>query len=65
MRIRVDQSVCTGHAMCNVQSPELFPLDDVGYTALNGEYEIPAGQEESARRAVAACPERVFSIIEE
>lgn len=65
MKINVDHATCTGHAMCNVQSPDLFPLDEVGYTALDGEYEIPEGQEDAASRAVAACPERVFTIIEE
>jgi ferredoxin len=64
MKVIVDQSKCQGHAQCNANAPEVFALDDDGYVAIDGELEVPAGQEDAARRGVAACPERALTIVE-
>ena len=65
MKIRVDQSRCQGHAMCNMTAPEVYPLDDLGYTALDGDVELPDDLAEQAHRGALSCPERVITVIEE
>lgn len=64
MRITVDREKCQGHAMCFAQAPELFPLDDLGYTALDGELDIPPGHEAMAERGVKACPEQAIAVVQ-
>ena len=57
MRIRLDPDRCQGHARCFGLSPELFDVDDYGYSSLRIETEVPAELEQKARLAVANCPE--------
>jgi len=64
MKIRIDKSACVGNARCAAISPELFPLDDGGYIAVQ-EVEVPPGMEALARRGARSCPERVITIIED
>jgi ferredoxin len=61
MKVRVDQSLCTGHARCNAIDPDLFLLDDVGYSSIDT-VEVPPGLEDHARQAEANCPEHAISI---
>jgi ferredoxin len=61
MRIRVDRSRCSGHALCFGTAPQLFSVDDDGYSNVD-ELEVPAGLEEQAQRGMLACPERAISI---
>ena len=63
MKIRIDKKSCVGNARCAAVSPELFPLDEDGYIAVE-EIEVPAGMEALARRGARACPERII-VIEE
>ncbi len=63
MRIRVDPAVCQGHALCASAAPELFTLDDEGYSNV-GEVDVPAGSEDLARRGMQTCPERAITILE-
>jgi ferredoxin len=63
MKIRIDKASCVGNARCAAVSPELFPLDEDGYIAVE-EVEVPAGMEALARRGARACPERII-VIEE
>jgi ferredoxin len=64
VKIRIDKARCVGNARCWAIAPDLYPLDDDGYIAIE-EFEVPAGQEALARRGARACPERVIEIIEE
>jgi ferredoxin len=34
MKVRLDAARCVGHAQCYAVSPELFPIDDDGYSIL-------------------------------
>ncbi len=61
MRIRINKSACVGNARCAAVAPDLFPLDDDGYIAVD-EIEVPAGKEEQARAGARACPERIIVI---
>jgi ferredoxin len=63
MKIRIKKSSCVGNARCAAVSEELFPLDDVGYIAVE-EIDVPPGKEELARRGARACPERIILIEE-
>ena len=63
MKILINKSACVGNARCAAVSEELFPLDEVGYIAVE-EVEVPAGKEGLARRGARACPERIIRIEE-
>jgi ferredoxin len=54
---------CGAHGQCNWINPNLFPLDDDGYSAV-GDVDVPAGAETDARRAAAACPAAAISVEE-
>lgn len=34
MKVRLEQSKCVGHAQCYAVDPDLFPIDDSGYSIL-------------------------------
>jgi ferredoxin len=63
VKVRVEKALCTGHARCNVLGPDVFPLDDDGYCAID-ELVVPAGLEQQARAGAAGCPERAITIEE-
>jgi ferredoxin len=63
MRIRVDRSKCSGHALCAATAPELYTLDDDGYSNV-GELDVPPGMEDLARRGFEACPELAVTLEE-
>jgi len=65
MRIRVDRSKCEGHAVCHSQAPDLFPLDELGYNAVDGVLEVGSAEEEAAERGARGCPERAIAIIDD
>jgi ferredoxin len=35
MRVSLEQSKCVGHAQCYAVDPDLFPIDDSGYSSSN------------------------------
>lgn len=59
MRVTVDEDRCRGHGMCLTMCPEIFSLSDDGYAVAEPE-EVPDELQESAREAVANCPERAI-----
>jgi ferredoxin len=61
MKVHVSRD-CAAHGQCNWINPELFPLDDDGYSAA-GELLVPGGAEADARRAAAAGPAAAISIV--
>lgn len=61
--IRLNRSGCFGHARCAYVAPDLFPLDNEGYSIADGVV-VPGGQEALALRGVRSCPERVLSLID-
>ncbi|MDP7701996.1 ferredoxin [Mycobacterium sp. TY815] len=56
MKVRLDRSRCVGHAQCFAVDPDLFPIDESGYSVLE-EREVTAEDEELIRDGVASCPE--------
>jgi ferredoxin len=64
MKVRLDKPRCVGHAQCYAVNPELFPIDDAGYSTLQ-EHEVSAADEATIRAGVIACPEAALLIDEE
>ena len=62
MRVKVDESRCTGHQMCAIAAPEVFGADDYGNATVLIEGDIPAELEAKTRRAEGNCPERAIVI---
>ena len=62
MKVRIDKARCVGNARCWAVAPDIYPLDDEGYIAVEV-VTVPAGHEETARRGARACPERVIEIL--
>jgi ferredoxin len=63
VRVRLDKSKCVGHAQCYAVDPELFPIDESGYSVLE-EREVRPEDEQVTRDGVASCPEMAL-ILEE
>lgn len=63
MKIRLDRSRCSGHALCHAVDEDLFPLDDDGYSVLQP-HVVAEDDEPRIREGVAACPEAAL-ILEE
>jgi ferredoxin len=64
MKVRLEQSKCVGHAQCYAVDPELFPIDDSGYSVLQ-EREVKSEDERKTREGVAACPELALVLEED
>ena len=66
MRVKIDGEHCTGHGRCAKYAPNVFILDDNGYNADRGnEIDVPAGEEENAKRGMKSCPERAITLVAE
>ena len=48
MKVRLEQAKCVGHAQCYAVDPELFPIDDSGYSILE-EHEVRPEDEQLTR----------------
>ncbi|WP_099024542.1 ferredoxin [Mycolicibacterium palauense] len=56
MRVRLERNKCAGHAQCHAVDPDLFPIDDGGFSILEP-HSVAAGDEHLVRDGAAACPE--------
>lgn len=61
MELRVDKNLCTGHGRCHAEAPDLFPIDENGFTSVE-HMNVVAGREGEVNRAVAACPEQAIFV---
>ncbi|OHU99117.1 ferredoxin [Mycobacterium talmoniae] len=64
MRVRLERSKCAGHAQCYAVDPDLFPIDESGYSVLE-EHEVRPEDTQLTRDGVAACPEMALVLDEE
>jgi ferredoxin len=64
VRVHVDSERCQGHNRCHALAPELFEIDEYGYSSELNEGLVPEELEEKAHLAVANCPEYAISISE-
>lgn len=61
MRVRLERKRCAGHALCHAIDPELFPIDDEGFSVLE-DHHVEPGDEQLTEDGVAACPELALEI---
>lgn len=64
MGVRLDASKCVGHAQCHAVNPELFPIDDCGYSVLQANV-VRLEDQQDTRGGVAACPESALVLEED
>ncbi len=57
MRVEVLADRCQGHNRCYALAPDLFDVDDLGMATARGDGSVSAELADSARLAVANCPE--------
>ena len=61
MRVTVDPDRCQGHNRCQVLVPEVFEVDELGYSVVAAP-EVPEHLVDRVLEAVRNCPERAISI---
>lgn len=61
---RVERGRCQGHGICVAVAPGLFDLDDVG-KAIPQVDSVAVDERESLDEAVAMCPEKAISVVDE
>lgn len=64
LTVRVDRSVCAGHALCAMRAPEIYELDDEGFCASDGRPVSPE-ERERAELGARACPEGAITLVVE
>jgi ferredoxin len=64
MKVRLEMSRCVGHAQCYAVDPEIFPIDESGYSTLQ-EHEVAPQDEAVTRDGVASCPEMALLLDED
>jgi ferredoxin len=64
VRVRLEKSKCVGHAQCYAVDPDLFPIDESGYSILE-EREVSPEDAQVTRDGVASCPEMALVIDED
>ncbi len=65
MRVHVDAERCQGHGRCYALAPDLFEPDDLGNGSEVGDGSVPPDREDTARLAVANCPEQAIELTED
>ncbi|TDH48348.1 ferredoxin [Mycobacterium eburneum] len=63
MRIHLERDKCSGHARCYAVNPDLFPIDDSGYSTVT-DHDVAPDDQASVREGVAACPETALRLEE-
>jgi ferredoxin len=64
MRIVVDVGLCQGHAMCELEAPEVFRAPSGGPVEVLLP-DVPLEHQEAVRAAVRYCPTRALSVEED
>jgi ferredoxin len=62
-RVEVDTDLCQGHAMCELEAPDVFKVPKRGIVEIV-DAEPPDSLREDVERAVDMCPTRALSITE-
>jgi ferredoxin len=64
MRVVVNPDMCQGHTLCHMAAPDVFGLSDEDGHAEALVDVLPEHLIQSARKAVATCPEKAISLQE-
>ena len=62
MRVHADLDLCQGHAMCEVEAPEVFVLDRETDQVRILQPEPDESQRDAVDRAVKYCPAMALSV---
>ncbi|KUI32939.1 ferredoxin [Mycobacterium sp. IS-1742] len=62
-RVELDSDLCQGHAMCELEAPDVFSVPKRGIVEIL-DTEPPDDLREDVERAVDMCPTRALSIVE-
>lgn len=62
MRVSVDNDLCEARGQCNVVDPDLFTLDEDGYSNIGQGKQVPDGKEDAAEQGVEICPVQALRI---
>ncbi len=62
-RVEVDADLCQGHAMCELEAPDVFSVPKRGIVEIT-DSEPPDEIRADVERAVEMCPTRALSITE-
>lgn len=65
MRIVIHEEHCRGSGHCSEIAPGLVTTDALGQGVLRADGEVPAGLEDLARTAAAACPQGAIRCFDE
>ena len=60
MHVSVDENLCQGHARCSLICPEVFDLDESGFSVVIAAH-VPPEHEAAVKDAVLNCPERAIT----
>jgi ferredoxin len=61
VKVTVDADRCQGHSRCHVLVPEVFDVDELGYSVVVTE-QVPESLASRTLQAARNCPERAISI---
>lgn len=59
MKAWVDPDRCAGHGICTTICPEVFAINEDGYSEVTVD-EVPAHLEDAVRDAIKQCPEHAI-----
>lgn len=62
-RVELDEDLCQGHAMCELEAPEVFHVPKRGVVEIL-DHEPPDELRPAVELAVEMCPTRAISIVE-
>lgn len=62
-RVVLDEDLCQGHAMCELEAPDVFAVPKRGVVEIL-DAEPPDDIREDVERAIEMCPTRAISISE-
>jgi ferredoxin len=65
MKVRVDSTVCQGHARCITIAPEYFGFNDAIGIAVASERSVTPADASDVEEAVWECPTRAITIVDD
>ena len=64
MKIKVNRTICAGHALCAAKAPDVYEVDEEGYCSSDGKTVSPEHWRQ-AELGANICPEQAIELIEE
>lgn len=64
MKVKLDKSLCFGHAHCMAKCPEVYGSDELGNCVILME-EIPKDLQARAALGAKSCPEGALTIVDD